>query len=153
MAIFVGSDTMAIAMRSIFYHLMKNLASYKKLVTEIDTTTQENSLSSPTIKFVEIVKLPYFVAYYKEGMRLHPSVGMSIPWNVPSSGKMILGWFYSKGSRVGVNAFVLHFNQDIFGKDADSWNLDRWLQPRAENMDRYMLHFGARLHTCVEKNV
>ena len=38
-AIFRGSDTTAIAMYSIFYYLMKNLATYEKLVTEIDTMT------------------------------------------------------------------------------------------------------------------
>jgi cytochrome P450 len=152
-AIFAGSDTTAIAMRSIFYHLMKNPASYEKLVAEIDAATRGNNLSSPTIKFAEAVKLPYFVACCKEGMRLHPSVGMSMPRNVPPGGKMISGRFYSEGSRVGVNAFVLHFNQDIFGKDADSWNPDRWLQPGGENMDRYMLHFGAGPRTCAGKNV
>lgn len=152
-ALFAGSDTTAIAMRSILYFLMKHRDTYDRLVAEIDAAAKENKLSDP-IRYSEAVReLPYFVACCKEGMRIHPSVGMSMPRHVPPAGKMIAGRFFPGGSRVGISANVLHFDPEIFGRDADRWNPDRWLQPGAENMDRYMIQFGAGPRTCIGKNV
>ena len=151
-AIFAGSDTTAIAMRSILYFLMKNPQTYERLVAEIDSAAENGSLSNP-IKYLEATRLPYFVACCKEGMRLHPSVGMSMPRHVPSGGKVIAGRYFPEGSRVGMSAYVLHFDQDIFGEDARQWNPDRWLKPGSELMERYLIHFGAGPRTCAGKNV
>jgi len=52
-----------------------------------------------------------------------------------------------------MSAYILHFNKDIIGKDADRWNLDRWLRPSADAMDRYMVHFGVGPRPCIGKNV
>jgi hypothetical protein len=139
-------------MRSILYNLMKHPETYHKLTAEIDAAARESKLSDP-IKYSEAMRLPYFVACCKEGMRIHPSVGMSMPRHVPPSGKTISGRFFAGGSCVGMSAYVLHFDQDIFGRDADAWNPDRWLQPGSEQMDRYMIHFGAGPRTCIGKNV
>ncbi|OQV05442.1 hypothetical protein CLAIMM_10183 [Cladophialophora immunda] len=151
-SIFAGSDTTAIAMRSILYHLMKSPDTYDKLMDEIDMADKEGKLSDP-VRYSEAMQLPYFKACCKEGMRMHPSVGMSMPRHVPDSGKTIAGRYFAPGSRVGVNAAVLHFDQSIFGKDAEQWNPDRWFQPGAEQMDRYMLQFGGGPRTCVGKNI
>ncbi|KAH8801441.1 cytochrome P450 [Xylogone sp. PMI_703] len=151
-ALFAGSDTTAIAMRAILYFLMKNPESYHRLVTEIDTAVKANQISDP-VKYSEARKLPYFSACFKEAMRLHPSVGMTMPRHVPPSGKIIAGRFFPGGSRVGISASVLHLDKNIFGDDADRWNPDRWLGPTAEYMDRYMIHFGAGSRTCIGKNI
>lgn len=151
-SLFAGSDTTAIAMRSILYHLMKVPHTYDKLMDEIDAADKAGKLGDP-VRYSEAIQLPYFMACCKEGMRIHPSVGMSMPRHVPQPGKTIAGRYFPPGCRVGINASVLQFNQDIFGKDADQWNPDRWLQPGAENLDRYMLQFGGGPRTCVGKNV
>jgi cytochrome P450 len=53
-----GSDTTAIALRSIIYHLIKTPRVYQKLQDEIDESDQEGLLS-PIIKYHESLKLPY----------------------------------------------------------------------------------------------
>jgi cytochrome P450 len=71
-------------------------------------------------------------------MRLHPSVGLTIPRVVPGGGKLICGQWFAGGTKIGVNAAVIHRDKSIFGQDADTFNPDRWLRPEADMMNRYM---------------
>ncbi|CAK7221894.1 hypothetical protein SBRCBS47491_004685 [Sporothrix bragantina] len=151
-ALFAGSDTTAAAVSSVLYHLMKSPAVYKKLTNEIDEATRAGSLSSP-IQYKEAAALPYLDACIKEGMRLHPSVGLTLPRHVPAGGCQIAGAWFPEGTRVGVNAAVVHRNRDIFGNDADNFNPDRWFGPDAARMDRYMFQFGGGSRTCIGKNI
>lgn len=134
---------------------MKNPSAYDKLVAEIDEATREGRLSTPHLKYSEAVKLPYLVGCCKEGMRLHPSVGLSLPRYVPEGGKVIAGRFFPAGTKIGVSAPVVHLNKSIFGPDAAAFNPERWLHDSesAAIMDRYMFQFGAGSRTCIGKNV
>jgi hypothetical protein len=53
-----GSDTTAIALRSIIYHLIKTPRVYRKLQDEIDEFDREGLLS-PIIQYHESIKMPY----------------------------------------------------------------------------------------------
>jgi cytochrome P450 len=117
---------------------MKSPAAYKKLVDEIDEATVDGSLSQPSVRYSEAAKLPYLSACIKEGMRVHPSVGFTLPRYVPEYGCEIAGKWFRGGSRVGVNAAVVHFDRNIFGDDADMFNPDRWFRPGVENLDKHM---------------
>jgi cytochrome P450 len=81
--IFAGSDTTAIALRIITYHLMKHIEPYRKLRSEIDAAVESGNLLRDTdggyIRYADAIRLPYLQACCKEGMRLHPSVSMSMP--------------------------------------------------------------------------
>lgn len=127
--------------------------AYEKLVEEIDKAYSDGKLSSPHITYAEAMKLPYLVACCKEGMRMHPSVGLGMPRHVPEGGKQICGRFFPGGSRVSMNAAVVHFDEGVFGSDAAEFNPDRWISDSAANMDRHMLHFGGGSRTCIGKNV
>jgi len=151
-SLFAGSDTTAIAMRSIMYNIMRNRDIYDKVTAEIDQATVEGKLGNP-ITYADAIKLPYFVACCKEGFRVYPSVGMSMPRHVPANGVTISGRFFPEGSRVGMSGAVLHYDKSIFGEDADVYNPERWFRPGTEVMERHMLHFGAGPRTCVGKNV
>lgn len=149
---------------------MKNPAAYRKLRDEIDEATKSGQLSSPHVRYNEAMQLPYLVACCKEGMRVHPSVGLTLPRNVPQGGCSISGQWFAEGTRVGVNAAVVHLDKNIFGHDADLFNPDRWFNEDAVNMDRYMfqvsnyhllfvriltrsMQFGGGSRTCIGKNV
>ncbi|OAL17876.1 hypothetical protein AYO22_11220 [Fonsecaea multimorphosa] len=136
-ALGAGSDTTAVAMRSAFYHVMKDEAIYARLQAEIDEADKQGRLSNP-VTFNEAMQMPYLVAVCKEAMRVFPSVGMTLPRHVPASGRLICGQFFPEGVKVGVNAFVVHRDQGVFGYDAESFNPDRWFRPEAKDMDRYM---------------
>lgn len=66
----------------------------------------------------------------------------------------LCGHFIPEGYTVGINAAVLHFDQRIFGQDADMFNPDRWMDPvRANYMEKYMMAFGGGTRTCLGKNI
>ncbi|KAF5677377.1 pisatin demethylase [Fusarium circinatum] len=152
-ALFAGSDTTAAAVSSILYHLVKNPQAYRKLTDEIRQAAASGELSGPSVQYSEAMKLPYLTACCKEGMRMHPSVGLTLPRNVPKGGSMICGEWFPEGTRVGVNAAVVHRDKTIFGDDANEFRPERWFQDDREDMERHMFQFGGGSRTCIGKNL
>lgn len=139
-------------MRSILYHLMKNPDAYSKLMLELDTAVARGEVSEP-VKYSEAIRLPFLCASIKEAMRLHPSVGLTMPRMVPKGGMVLDGKFIPEGYRIGMNAAVVHYNETVFGIDANKFRPQRWLAEGGPTMDKYMMHFGAGTRTCIGKNV
>lgn len=77
--VLAGSDTTAIALRSIIHNLITSPICYSTLQREIDSWDKAGKLSDPA-KESEAKQRPYLQAIIKEGMRFRPSVGMLI-WN------------------------------------------------------------------------
>ena len=132
---------------------MRTPHAYEKLTKEIDDASASGQLSQPLVRYNEASKLPYLDACCKEAMRLHPSVALTIPRNVPAGGYEINVQFFPTGTRVGVNAAVIHRDPRIFGQDADDFVPERWLLGDTTNMDRHMFQFGGGSRTCIGKNV
>ncbi|OCL07759.1 cytochrome P450 oxidoreductase [Glonium stellatum] len=151
-AIFAGSDSTAISLRSILYQLMKNPDKYSKMMEEIEEYDRKGLLSTP-VAYSQAIKMPYLQAVIKEGMRLHPAVGIPMPRYVPPGGAVIDGRYYPEKTRVGVNAWVIHRNQEIFGADADAFRPERWFEDNNKSMERNLYYFGAGSHVCIGKNI
>ena len=149
----MGSDTTAIAIRSIVYRILKTPSVYQKLLDELDKADRAGQLSRPNVRYAEAIKLPYFVACCKEGMRLHPSISFPLPRHIPAGGKEIAGKFIPEGYLVGMSSGTLHYDTEIFGFDADAFNPERWFGDSAQNMDRYMFQFGYGNRNCLGRNV
>ena len=131
---------------------MRNPIAYEKLTAEVDAVVADGTLSIP-VAHAEAVKLPYLKACISEGMRLHPSVGLTMPRSVPTGGAIISGFHFPEGYRVGVNGAVVQYDKDVFGLDTDIFNPDRWIEGDAARMDKTMIQFGAGPRTCIGKNV
>ena len=80
-----GSDTTAISLRAVIYHLIQNDQCKAKLLDEIDSVM---SAESPTAiaTLDQSKKMPYLQACMYEALRLHPAFGMSLPRTTPSGG-------------------------------------------------------------------
>ena len=89
---------------------MRDPSSYQRLVAEIDTATADGQLSS-NIRYAEATKLPFLCGVVKEAMRLHPSVGLTMPRLVPAGGAVLAGHHIPAGSCVGVNGAVRPLRQ------------------------------------------
>ncbi|KAJ5818475.1 Cytochrome P450 E-class group I [Penicillium riverlandense] len=152
-AYFAGSDTTAIHISTTLYHILKNPAVYGALNHEIEQATNRGELSTPHIKYHEASKLPYLSACIKEGARIHPSVALTMPRQVPAGGCNIAGQWVPGGFRVGINPSVVQLDKSVFGDDAEAYNPDRWLQADADKMNKYILQFGAGSRTCMGKNI
>jgi cytochrome P450 len=85
-----GSDTTSITLSAILYHLNKNPEALRKLRAELDGASREGRISDP-ITFKEAQELPYLQAVIKEGLRIHPATGFTMPRVVPKGGREIMG--------------------------------------------------------------
>ncbi|KAL9619120.1 MAG: hypothetical protein Q9160_006209 [Pyrenula sp. 1 TL-2023] len=151
-SLFAGADTTAIAINSVIYHLARNPAAYEKLTAEVDAAVINGTLSIPTT-YAEAAKLPYLTACINEGMRLHPSVGLTMPRVVPPCGATVSGFHLPEGCRIGINGAVVQYDREVFGADADVFSPDRWINGNATVMDRAMIQFGAGPRTCIGRNI
>lgn len=153
--VFAGSDTTAIALRAIFYFLLRHPAVLAKVRTELDSAASDQKLSDPVTYRESITHLPYLGAVLKEAMRLHPSVGLILERKVPKGGMLISGKHIPGGTIVGINAWVLHRDSEIF-PDSDSFIPERWLESSPEKlkeMEQTFFAFGAGSRTCIGKNI
>ena len=91
-----GSDTTSITLSAILYHLIRNPGTLKKLRAELDEASKEGKTSDP-ITFKESQDLPYLQAVIKEGLRIHPATGFTMPRIVPRGGKEMLERYFPAG--------------------------------------------------------
>ena len=127
-------------MQSFFYYLLKDSTVYSRLVAEIDQAQADGQLSDH-VTWVQAQNLSYFQACLKEAMRLRPAVGLNISRCVPPEGAVIDGIYLEGGTRVALNAWVLHRDKDVFGENPELFNPERWLQvdePTLKLRNRHM---------------
>ncbi|KAL2844359.1 cytochrome P450 [Aspergillus pseudoustus] len=155
--VFAGSDTTAISLRTIFYYLLKTPDKLKRLMRSIEEAektglfTREDKL----VRWAEANELPYLGAVIKEGLRIHPAAGLPLERIVPKGGATLSGQFVPPGTIVGISAWTLHRNAQIFGDDVDTFRPERWLDDpeKAAVMNQFLFSFGGGARTCAGKNV
>ncbi|KAH6957379.1 cytochrome P450 [Fusarium avenaceum] len=155
---FAGSDTTAITLRAIFYYLMKHPDDMSTLIDELAEQEKEGRFTREDglLLWNEVRDLPFLNAVIKEALRCHPAAGLMLERIVPARGLQTNGYHIPAGSIVGVNAWVLHRNKDIFGQDADRWRPSRWTESSIEKqklMEKSLFSFGAGSRTCIGKNI
>jgi cytochrome P450 len=94
--VFAGSDTTAIALSSIIFHLTRNPTSLSRLREEINGAAARGVISDP-ITFAQSQTLPYLQAVIKEALRINPAVGLPLLRVVPAGGVMLCGVFFPEG--------------------------------------------------------
>ncbi|KAH7111699.1 cytochrome P450 [Dactylonectria estremocensis] len=153
--VLAGSDTTAISLSSILYHLLKYPECMKKLRDEIDHFAAEGALSKmPTFK--EASQMPYFQAVIKEALRMHPASGLPLERVVPEGGATIAGQYFPRGTIVGINSWVEHRDARYFGPDPDTFRPERWLDEDTDKlsiMNRHWMPFGLGPRTCIGRHI
>jgi cytochrome P450 len=150
-----GSDTTAIALTTVLAYLSMYPATLARLRRELDHARISGTISDP-ITFREAQELPYLHAVIYESLRIHPAVGAPLTRVVGQNGAHLAGQYFPPGSEVGVNAWVIHYDEGVFGPDAWKFNPERWLTDDSEKraaMERNFLSFGAGPRTCIGKNI
>jgi cytochrome P450 len=154
---FAGSDTTAISLRSIFYHLLKNPETLKRLRKELDDAGADGLfVDARLVRWEESQKLPYLNAVIKEALRIFPAAGLPLERIVPPGGVQLCGRFIPAGTVVGCSAWLIHRNQAVFGPDSDIFRPERWLEGTEKaksDMNACLFTFGAGARTCVGKNI
>jgi cytochrome P450 len=131
---FAGSETTAISLAAVFYHLLRNPSAYRKLQTEIDEAVRSAQIENRpngAVSWTESQSLPYLDACIKEAFRMHPAAGLPLERIVPAQGMEIDGVFVPGGTIVGCNAWVIHKRAEVFDPlrkhSVDSYIPERWL--------------------------
>lgn len=169
MNVLAGADTTAIVMKSIVWYILSSSRDKKdsddsvkaRLVAELDAA----NLSFPP-KYEETRDLPYLNAVIREGMRMHPVISGILERVVPRSGPGLTlpdGRVVAPGTKIGLSAWVISRNEEIFGPEPDKFNPDRWLKGPGESGDGFAarlrrmngadLTFGAGSRICVGRNM
>ncbi|GKT59762.1 pisatin demethylase [Colletotrichum tofieldiae] len=131
--VIAGSDTTAVSLSSVIYHLSKFPEKKKKLEDEIASAQREGRASNP-ITYAEAIKLPYLSAVINEAMRMHPATGFILERVVPKGGVMLHDVHLNEGTVVGVNAWVIHRNKAVFGEDVHTFRPERWIEGDEERI-------------------
>jgi cytochrome P450 len=149
--IFASSDSTAVKLATILFHLVQNQDRLRRLRDEIFTEGNPG-------KAVDSQPLPYLRAVVKEGLR----VGMANPTRmtrvVPSKGLQVGDIYVPPGTIVGAAAYVLHHDPDVFPEPL-SFRPERWLESGMDDglkrpgMEKSLLMFGAGLRACIGKNL
>jgi cytochrome P450 len=155
--VFAGSDTTAISLRAIFYFLLKNESAMRALREELAEAEKKGHFSGmgKLVTWSEAKDLPYLTAVIKEALRLHPAVGLMLERVVPEGGVTLNGTYLPPKTVVGCNAWVIHHNRQVFGRDVEVFRPERWLEnpEKASLMNQCLFSFGAGVRTCIGKNI
>lgn len=157
--IFAGSETTAISLSSIFYHVAKHPRVYTKLMAELDEAAATGKIvhrRNREVSWTEAQQLPYLDAVIQESFRLHPAAGLILERYTPPQGIEICGEYIPGGVIVGCNAWVIHRRKELFGEDIDNFRPERWIEASPERlkaMSGAMFQFGAGARTCIGRNI
>jgi hypothetical protein len=124
--VLAGSATVAMALRSILYHLSRNREALATLQKEIDDAFSSGALSQPPL-YTEATKLKYLEAAVTEAMRMNPGTGLMLERVAPAGGVSLCGKHIPEGTIVGINSWVMHANTSVYGADANVYRPERWL--------------------------
>ncbi|THW98423.1 benzoate 4-monooxygenase cytochrome-like protein P450 [Aureobasidium pullulans] len=157
--VFAGSETTAISLSSVFYHLVRHPKVYAKLMQELDDAAETGAIQqrdNNKVSWAESQKLPYLDAVIQESFRMHPAAGLILERITPKQGIEICGEHIPGGVIVGCNSWVLHRRPEVFGVDVDTFRPERWIEAdslKLKEMKATMFQFGAGARTCIGKNI
>ena len=166
--VFAGSDTTAIALRTILYFLMKNPDKMRKLRQEVDDAYKAGKISDMVRDEEARNELPYLDLVIKESLRLHPSVGEYRDHDfrpryaiVNSSPSRDPGFLFERhvpaGTIVSINAWVLQHDPEVF-PNPESFEPERWSESEHSkeelaNTEKHFFSFGADSRVCIGRNI
>ena len=132
--VIAGSDTTSITLSAILYHLLRNTNALRKLREEVSKHELDGRCGKPFVTFKESQEMPYLQAVLKEALRMHSATGLPLWREVPKDGLECSGYFIHPGSVVGINAWSAHYNEHVFGQDANKFKPERWIDRDKEEL-------------------
>lgn len=135
-------------LRAMFYYLLHNPSTLKRLMAEFDAAAEAGNLDE-LAGFRQAKDLPYFNACINEAGRMHPPLGLPMERVIPAEGANICGQRLEGGTVVGMSSWVTHHHEQTFGADCDKWRPERWLcEPeQAKYMEKCLLTVSRILST------
>ncbi|RHZ54628.1 cytochrome P450 [Aspergillus thermomutatus] len=127
-----GHETTSTALQWSVYALCKHPDVQTRLREEIRAHLPPISVEHPEpLSAATLDSLPYLNAFCNEVFRFYPSV----PGTVRDAAKdtTLVGYPIPKGTRIIVSPKVINHSKELWGPDADQFNVERWLGPGRAN--------------------
>ena len=129
-----GSDTTAIALRTVLYYTLKNPTILTRMREELDSPNVTHPISFQQA----FNELPYVGAVIQEALRIHPPFALLLERFVPVGGlELPDGTFLPEHTKVGMFGYTMHLDKEIYGEDAETFNPDRWLPQKGEDESKF----------------
>jgi cytochrome P450 len=101
----------------------------------------------------DIQALPYLSGVVKEALRLSMANPTRLPRVVPAPGWDFKGTHFPAGSIVGISAYELHLNPDVFPVPK-SFQPARWVEGNVTpEITKHFFPFGAGSRACIARNL
>ncbi|KAF5637846.1 cytochrome p450 [Fusarium sp. NRRL 52700] len=147
-----GSDTTAFTLVTALYHILRSPEVEKKLIESLDKVFKESE-AAPSL--IQLEQTKYLRACVNEALRLAMSVPGMLPRVVPRRSQpfVVDGKVVPPGTIVGMSAYTMNTNPQIWGQDAHSFNPDRWLGPNAKELETQLCTFSKGTRQCIGINI
>ncbi|KAK5633897.1 hypothetical protein RRF57_009611 [Xylaria bambusicola] len=147
-----GSDTTAFTLTTALFHILQ-LPEVKKTLVECLDEEFGKAETIPSLLQLEQVK--YLRACINEALRLGMAVPGILPRIVPKRAQPFIvdGKVAPPGTLVGISAYTMNTDPQVWGPDAKSFNPARWLGPNAKELEAYMCTFSKGARQCIGINV
>lgn len=134
--IIAGADTTAISLSAVLYYLIRYPRTMHRLRDEVEECITKGRFDGKHLTFKESQEMPYLQAVIKEALRLHAATGLPLWREVTEGGMQLDGHFFPPGTVIGLNTWVAHYNEDVFGPDAKQFRPERWTEDLNDGGER-----------------
>lgn len=140
-----GTLTTAHLLAIVSFHILDNPDILAKMQAELKTIMLEKDARA---KWQQLEQLPYLNAIVNEALRMSYGVGHRLQRISPDVVLKYKQWTIPVGTPVGMTTLLLHNNPDTF-PDPRKFHPERWLQPSARQLGRYMVAFSKGSRQCL----
>ncbi|EFX05103.1 cytochrome p450 monooxygenase [Grosmannia clavigera kw1407] len=144
-----GSDTTALAMVNVMYHLLRHPDVLAKLRIEVDGALQPDEVVAP---YQKVKYLPYLRAVLDESLRLTPPTTFGLPRRTPPEGVMVGSEHIAGDTTVSISAWVAHRDPVVF-PDPERFMPERWLGDEARELQSGFVAFSTGARGCIGRNI
>ena len=133
------------------YLLLSNEEVRSKIVAEIDAAEAAGHLADGVVQFDALnAHCPYYMACWKESLRLVPPVPSEFPRSVPAGGITLHGHFIPEGTDIAISTWLGQRDRGVYGADADEFRPERWHDAEdAAEFARLGLTWGSGARRCL----
>ncbi|RGP81138.1 cytochrome p450 [Fusarium longipes] len=147
-----GSDTTAFTLTTAVYYIL-SLPDVERTLVEALDEAFGNAQTTPSL--VQLEQIKYLRACITEALRVGMAAPGLLPRIVPKRPQPFIvdGKVVPPGTIVGMSAYTMNTDPQIWGPDGASFNPDRWLGPNAKELETYMCTFSKGARQCIGINV
>jgi cytochrome P450 len=143
-----GSDTTAVPLTNVVYHLVKTPHRLSILQTELSTDLDPTDTIAP---YDEICHLTYPHTCLDGSLRLTPPIAFGLMRKSPPQGAGIADHFYPGGIAVSMAAYAAHRDPSIF-PNLEAFEPERWLGEKGKKLQSYLIVFSGGVQGFIGRN-